>query len=364
MHRNRRILLTTGGTGGHVFPALSVAEELQRQDSSVKLLFVGSNYGPEKNYVSRAGLEFAGLEVRGIKGRGLKAIGAAFSLAKAFCTALALVRGFRPDVVAGFGGYAAFAPMAAAISLGIPAILHEQNAIAGSANRLLGRFAKKICLSLPDTVGFPASKCVVSGNPVRADIRRLGQSRGGQSVRQSGKRLLILGGSQGAHAINAYLAAILPQLHASGVELRHQTGTADYQSIARAYREAGYPDDCVSPFIERMDEAYAWADLVLARSGASTVAELCACGLPAILVPFPHAIHDHQRLNAVSLERAGAASVIDESKLAEPDTLMTILALLADQDRRQRMSNAAFGLACPKAAETIVSVIRCLLPGE
>lgn len=310
-----RILLTTGGTGGHIFPALAVAEEIRRQNPHARLLFVGSLYGPEERLARLAGIEFAGLPVRGFLGRGLRAVGAGARMAYAVGKALAIVRRFRPQAVVGFGGYAAFAPMLAARLLGVPGILHEQNAVAGASNRALARLARQICLSLPGTEGFAPEKCVLTGNPVRRCVSEVGK----RPRQWQTRRLLVMGGSQGARALNAFLPEILPALRAAWVEIRHQSGAADEESVRVAYAAAGYDPTCVTAFIDDMAEAYAWADVALCRSGASTVAELCAAGLPAVLVPFPSAIHDHQTRNAQVLEKAGAAILTPEAELRHRD---------------------------------------------
>lgn len=348
-----KILLTTGGTGGHIFPALAVAEELRRQNPDVRLLFAGSLYGPEQRLVAQAGIPFAGLPVRGFLGRGLRAVGAGARMIRAVCKSLGIVRRFRPDAVVGFGGYAAFAPMLAARLLGVPGILHEQNAVAGTSNRLLAWLARVVCLSLPGTQGFAPGKCVLTGNPVRRAVSDVGRL----PRRRETRRMLILGGSQGARALNIFLPEILPALREAGVEIRHQSGSGDEESTRAVYERAGYTPDCVTAFIDDMAGAYAWADLALCRSGASTVAELCAAGLPAVLVPFPYAIHDHQTRNAEVLEKAGAALLVPEEHLREKDLGRVLPLMLNDSDRRARMSAAALGVAQPDAAARVVGVL-------
>lgn len=352
-----KILLTTGGTGGHIFPALAVAEELRRRRPGADLLFVGSQYGPEGRLCAQAGIPFAGLPVRGFLGRGVRALGAAARMSLAVGRAVALVRGFRPDAVAGFGGYAAFAPMLAGRLLGVPCLLHEQNAVAGTSNRLLARLARKVCVSLPDTQGFPPEKCVLTGNPVRAAIAGVAQRRGNESGRGT-RRLLVLGGSQGAHSLNLLLPGLLERLKAGDVEIRHQCGQRDLAATCAAYAEHGYAAACVSAFIDDMAEAYAWADLVLCRAGASTVAEVCAAGLPSVLVPFPAAIHDHQTRNATVLARAGAALLVQERDFGNTDMGSLLGDLLRDAARRDDMARAALALACPDAAAAVADAVE------
>lgn len=355
-----KILLTTGGTGGHIFPALAVAEEIRRRNPRADLLFVGSLYGPEQRLAAQAGVPFAGLPVRGFLGRGLRAVGAGARMTLAVCKALGIVRRFRPQAVAGFGGYAAFAPMLAARLQGVPGILHEQNAVAGTSNRMLARLAKVVCLSLPGTRGFAPEKSVLTGNPVRRAVSEVG--RRPRELRT--RRLLVMGGSQGARALNAFLPEILPALRETGVEIRHQSGLKDEDATRAAYAQAGYDPACVTAFIDDMAEAYAWADLALCRSGASTVAELCAAGLPAVLVPFPHAVHDHQTSNAQVLEKAGAALLVPEGELRARDLERVLPQMLADSEGRARMSRAALDAARPDAAARVADVLAEVAAGR
>ncbi|MBO4301287.1 MAG: undecaprenyldiphospho-muramoylpentapeptide beta-N-acetylglucosaminyltransferase [Desulfovibrio sp.] len=349
-----RVLLTTGGTGGHIFPALAVAEELRRRQSDIALLFVGSHYGPEKRLAGKAGVPFRGLHVRGILGRGARAVGAALHMAVAVSQAVGIIREFRPDVVAGFGGYAAFAPMFAGWLLGVPCVLHEQNAIAGTSNRFLARLSRRVCVSLPQTEGFKASKCVLVGNPVRAAVRELER----KTACVDSQHLLVVGGSQGAHSLNAFMVEHLANFRAAGVHLWHQTGEREEAAIREAYTRAGYESTCATAFIDNMAEAYAWADVVLCRAGASTVAELCAAGLPSVLVPFPHAIHDHQTRNAAALERCGAAILVPEQDMEKRELENVLLRLLHDHRERERMGRAALACARPDAASSVVAVLE------
>ncbi len=344
-----RVILTTGGTGGHIFPALAVADALREMEA--ELLFVGGTYGPEAALALRAGIPFHGLPGRGFLGRGLRAIPAAGSMFLALGEALRVVRNFNPCAVAAFGGYASFATAMAAVALRIPLLVHEQNAVAGASNRFLSRFAGRICASVDNTQGF-RRPFVVTGNPVRSVILKRGRIF-------SGKNLLILGGSQGAHALNEFIIGILPDLNRAGVNLRHQTGQKDYEAVRAAYKAAGYAGECVSSFIDDMAEAYAWADLALCRAGASTIAEICICGLPAVLVPFPAAIHDHQTLNAKALEKAGAAILLPESELGAKG-LQVLERLFSDPERLAAMSSAATEMAMPDAAQRVAGEIEKL----
>lgn len=235
-----------------------------------------------------------------------------------------------------------------------PGILHEQNAVAGTSNQLLARLAQRVCLSLPGTEGFAPEKCVLTGNPVRRAV-----SAAGRLPRQwETRRLLVLGGSQGAHALNVFLPEILPILKAGGVEIRHQTGVREEESVRAAYLAAGYDGACVTAFIDDMADAYAWADVALCRSGAGTVAELCAAGLPAVLVPFPHAAHDHQAANARVLESAGAACWCAKKRCASAISVVCFLELSVDGGRRASHVRCRLGRRRPDAAQRVAAVLE------
>lgn len=357
----KRVILTTGGTGGHIFPALAVAEALRAENPGVELLFVGGTYGPEAELASKAGLEFHGLPVRGMLGRGVRGVVAAGRMGVNVLRAVALLRRWKPAVVAGFGGYASFPCLAAAGMLGVPALLQEQNSIPGAANRLAARFVRRVCLSFEDAEKyFPDGKSVFTGNPVREAIRDAALAARGDDSR----RLLVLGGSLGAKSVNEAVVQTLPMLRDAGVEIFHQTGRTDYERTCEAYRAAGADpsggETCVRPFIEDMAGAYGWADLVVCRAGATTVAELCVAGRPSILVPFPHATHNHQVMNGRSLEKAGAGIVVEEKNLSAIDLAGRITGLLADRDALRTMGTAAEGLGRPDAANRVAHEVARL----
>jgi UDP-N-acetylglucosamine--N-acetylmuramyl-(pentapeptide) pyrophosphoryl-undecaprenol N-acetylglucosamine transferase len=351
-----KVILTTGGTGGHIFPALAVAEELRGRCPEAELLFVGGEYGPEKKLAAQAGLEYLGLPVRGFFGRGIKAVGSAAGLARGLATAVKKIREMRPDLIIGFGGYAAAASLLAGKLSGVPIMIHEQNSFPGVTNRLMGRLAEKVCISLPEARQyFKAEKTVLTGNPVRKSIGRLCWENHPEAPSDAEVRnLLVLGGSQGARAINDAVLEDLPLLLDAGFNIRLQTGETDYARVAGAAQ--GYPAErvTVSAFIRAMDEAYSWADLALCRAGATTVAELAAAALAAVFIPFPTATHNHQYLNARQMQRAGAALVLEQKEL-KPGLLGKMLKNLRRQpDTVKAMSAAAFSMAVPDAAEKVV----------
>lgn len=356
----KRVILTTGGTGGHIFPALAVAEALRARFPDCQVLFVGGTYGPEADLAARAGLEYVGLPVRGVLGRGLRSVGAAFAMLYGIGSALRIVARFKPDVVVGFGGYAAFAAVLAARLRGCAVALHEQNSIPGMTNRVLGRLAGRIFLSLPDMAdAFPAGKTTLTGNPVRESIVRMGNATRGHSG--GSRRLLIMGGSLGARAINEAIMKALPALRDAGVAIWHQTGTADWERVRRCYAENGYTEGRVEAFIDDVAAAYQWADLVLCRAGATSVAELAVAGKPSVLVPFPQATHNHQFHNAQFLASCGAALVVEQKTFPETDLAGLLATLLADPDRLATMGAQARAQGRPEAAEAVVDGLLALL---
>lgn len=346
-----KVIVTTGGTGGHIFPALAVVEELRKLNPDIEILFVGGEYGQEKDLARENGIEFAALPARGFLGRGWKAFGASLLMARSFGRSLGIISGFRPQAIAGFGGYASFAPVLMGWIKGIPILLHEQNAIAGSSNKFLSRFAKKICVSFPHTKGLPENS-IFTGNPVRGAISAVKNPE-----YRNTRRLLVLGGSQGAHSLNIAIMNMLETLRKENIELMHQTGTKDLPLVRDAYAKAGFDPECAQAFIDDMAYAYACSDLVLCRSGATTCAELSAAARPALLVPFPAAIHDHQTMNAKRLADNGAAILMPESSLT-PEKLSEFIKDLFNQpETLANMARSARELAHPDAAAAIAQEI-------
>lgn len=363
MNALRSLIVTTGGTGGHIFPALAVATEARRREPNCRVLFAGGG-GPEGELARKAGLEFVRLPARGVLGTGLRKLSAPFWLAGAVCRSLGLLRRERPEAVLGFGGYAGFAPVLAAGLTGVPAAVHEQNSVPGAANRGLRRFADEFYLSFEESrEWFPAERCAVTGNPVRADIAAVGRV-----PRPRTRSLLVLGGSQGARALNDAVLAALPELDRAGVAVLHQAGKADAERVRAACAGAGFDPDGprirVRGFMEDMAAAYAGADLIFCRSGASTVFEAAAAGRPCVFVPFPHATHDHQTRNARAMERAGAARVLPQEGLDGATLAGTVLGLLENDETLDRMAGAALGFARPDAAAGIVNRLERLVASK
>lgn len=346
------VLIMAGGTGGHVMPALAVAQELQSRGHTVRWL--GTDKGLEARVVPAAGIELFTLQVAGLRGRGvMRYLSAPLGLLGALRQAIGLLRRLRPDVVLGLGGYAAGPGGLAAVLLRRPLVIHEQNARPGLTNRLLARLARRVLCGFPGTrlAGRPAE---FTGNPVRAELLNLPAPRERLAVTP---RLLVLGGSQGAQAINSAVPAALELLREGGAALpqvRHQAGRAHVDTVAADYRARGI-EAAVGGFIDDMAAAYRDADLAICRAGALTVAELCAVGLGAVLVPYPHAADDHQTANAQQMASAGAAIVLAQAQLTPQRLADALRPLLADAARRLAMAEAARALARPDAAARVAA---------
>lgn len=345
-----RMIVAGGGTGGHLFPGLAVAEEAAARGAEV--LFVGSAFGIEATAVPKTRFRFEPLLVRGARGRGLRGLADfARQFPAAVLRAHRLARATRPDVVLGLGGYGSVPVVVAAWSLCVPSVLMEQNVHPGLANRWLAHLARRVCTTFEASATFfPAGKAVQTGNPVR----RFGEVPG---PRSDGVSIFVFGGSQGAHTINVAAvdaAAILREkLHI--LRIVHQTGAADESWVRRRYQEIGVAAE-VLPFVHDMGMAYGQADVVVCRAGATTLAELASVGRPAILVPYPFAADDHQRRNAEVLADAGAAEFVLDRDLTGALLAARILALATDPARLAEMGRAVQRFSTPDAAARVADI--------
>jgi len=345
---SRPVLIMAGGTGGHIFPGLAVAEVLRAQ--GVPVAWLGAAGGMETQVVPAHGIELYVVPVRGLRGKGLKArVMAPLMLARALLASLAVMRRLKPRSVLSMGGYVAGPGGVAARMTHRPLLVHEQNRVAGYTNRKLAAYAKRVMAGFADAL--PDADWV--GNPVRASIAALPAPAQRIGARDGRPRLLVLGGSLGARALNLALPQALAQLApAQRPEVLHQCGKRGLDEAQAAYAKAGV-EARVVPFIEDMAGTYAWADLAVCRAGALTLAELMAAGLGAVLVPFPHAVDDHQTRNAEALFAAGAAEIIQERDLDVQALAQRLEALLGDRSKMLAMADAARALAKPDAAATI-----------
>lgn len=363
----QRVIISGGGTGGHIFPAISIAEALKQRYPGVEILFIGAEGRMEMQRVPQAGFQIRGLKIRGLDRHRLwRNVGVIRDFLRALVTARDILREFRPQVVVGVGGYASAPTLKAAQSLGIPTLIQEQNSYAGITNKFLARRATRICVAYPEMERFfPKDKIVLTGNPIRPAIEQLSATRAEaleyfRLPADTEQVVLVVGGSLGARSINEAIGARLQEWEQSGAALIWQTGTgfADKaQQLLAGYR---FPVYC-APFIQRMDLAYTLADVVVSRAGASAISELCHLGKPTILVPSPNVAEDHQTKNALALSTRGAAILVTDAEAHDVLTPKS-LALLADAPQRQSLSTEIKKLALTEAADRIVDELAKLVP--
>jgi UDP-N-acetylglucosamine--N-acetylmuramyl-(pentapeptide) pyrophosphoryl-undecaprenol N-acetylglucosamine transferase len=350
------MMIAGGGTGGHVFPGVALAEEVVGRHPDNDVVFVGTARGLEAKVVPQAGFPIELIDVKGLKGKGvLGLVSALLLLPRAFLQCWRILRRWRPDVVVGVGGYASGPAVLTAWLLRIPTAVQEQNAVAGFTNRMLGKFVDAAFTAFPAANRYFAKRKVHQlGNPIR---RQLMDNYVRPVKAHERQRLLVFGGSQGAHALNMRVVEALPHLAdlKDRLVITHQTGARDRDEVERGYRAVGFEPD-VREFIADMSAAYAASDLVVCRAGATTLAELTVCKKPSILIPFPAAADNHQVMNARSLADAAAAVMIEERDLTGELLASEIRAILSQPERRQAMARAAGRLGSPQAAGEIADV--------
>ena len=354
-----RYLISGGGTGGHIFPAISIANALKELDPEAEILFVGALGRMEMERVPQAGYKIVGLPVRGFnRAQPWKNVSVLVDLVKSIKQVKKIIRDFRPDVGVGVGGYASGAAMWAAANMGIPILLQEQNGFAGVTNKILKNKAAKICVAYPGMERFfPAEKIILTGNPVRQNLTKVESQK---SKVESRKTLLIIGGSLGARTINESIKAALPNLAKSDIHVVWQTGKVYFESCKAAWEAAGKPAniECLD-FLSDMPERYAQADLVISRAGASSISEICLLGKPAILVPSPNVAEDHQTHNAMALVNRDAAVLVRDAEAAEK-LIPTALTLLEDKAKLEVLHTNVLKLAQADSATRIAKEVMAL----
>ena len=346
------MIVTGGGTGGHLFPGIAVAEEMLRRFPQGRILFVSTDRAIDNKTLAARSFEKKAIACLPLKGKSLvKMLKSMAQLPISLWQALRIVRAFRPQLVLGVGGYVTGPVVLAARLMGVKTCIHEQNSIPGMANRMLGKIVDQVYISIPGSEDFfPKGKAVLTGNPVRAELLdAVGQQKNQAAI----KTVLVLGGSQGAHRVNALMVeALAAKLPGDAVQVRHQTGSSDEDWVRKAYAGAEVTAQ-VSSFISDMASAYRDADLVVSRAGATTLAELAVLGKPAILIPFPYAADDHQTTNAVFLAQGGAALMFQERDLDALKLRREIIGLLSDAPRLQGMAAKMKQFARPEATAAI-----------
>lgn len=361
-----RVIIAGGGTGGHLFPGLALAEEIRRRDDSAEVVFVGTEHGIEARIIPREGYPLKFLPAEGFVGGSLiKKTRAAVKFLMAMFNARSILREVDPDIVIGVGGYASGAIVLMAHLQSFPTLIHEQNSVPGLTNRLLGKVVRGVCVTYQESItSFPMGKAYLTGNPIRPRILKGEREAACRLFSLDGKlfTVLVFGGSSGARAINRTMVDALNHLTdlRDNVQFLHQTGDKDYDDIRESYRKAGVRGT-VAPFIYQMAEAYAVADVVISRAGATTLAELTAIGKPAILIPYPYAAGNHQEFNAVKLREMGAAFMISERELGGEVLAGRIRELYENEGLRDEMQKASRGLGRPEACGRIVDIALSLV---
>ncbi|HKY33190.1 MAG TPA: undecaprenyldiphospho-muramoylpentapeptide beta-N-acetylglucosaminyltransferase [Candidatus Polarisedimenticolia bacterium] len=356
------VLVAGGGTGGHIFPGVAIARELVERVAGCEVLFAGTRRGLESRIVPAEGFRLVTIRSAGITGkRALSRLKGLALVPVSLAQSVALVARLRPDLVIGVGGYSSGPVLASAVALRVPTLIHEQNYVPGLTNRWLAPFVTEVAVTFEETIPRLKGRGVVTGNPVRRHFALIGPRPAGAVP----ARLLVFGGSQGARAVNRAMAQALPLLAPlrGRLAILHQTGESALEEMRSAYRAAGFTEQEAEarPFISGMSQAFEDADLIVSRSGATTVAELTAAGRPAILVPFAGAAHDHQTFNARKLEQAGAAVVIAESEMSGQRLGAAIVELLGDPARLARMGAASRAAGRPDAAARIADLCLPLI---
>ena len=354
-NKTKTLLVMAGGTGGHVFPGLAVADKLKNEGWQVSWL--GTAARMEAKLVPEHGYEIDFIDVAGIRGNGLKRLLAApFQILKSIFQARKVLKKRNVDLVLGMGGFASGPGGIAAWTLGIPVVLHEQNAAAGMTNRLLARFSKKVLMGFGDA--FSGEKAVLVGNPIRKELLALTDKI--ITTPEGALKVLIIGGSLGARVLNETVPKALLNFKASDVSILHQTGKGNSDTVLEAYKDSHFEYQA-HDFITDMAAAYDWADVIICRAGALTVAEVAIVGLPAIFVPLPHAVDDHQTKNAMSLVNTNAAMLIAQKEL-NPDKLSECLLTLS-QNRQllNTMSQNCKNVAIRDATEQVAAVCNSLV---
>jgi UDP-N-acetylglucosamine--N-acetylmuramyl-(pentapeptide) pyrophosphoryl-undecaprenol N-acetylglucosamine transferase len=360
-----KVIIAGGGTGGHLFPGLALAEEFKRRRSDTEVIFVGTEYGIEARIIPREGYPMKFLRAEGMVGKSFgkkikSVIKSLFSLVDSW----RILNTIRPDLVIGVGGYASGALVLMAHLKSVPTMVHEQNSVPGLTNRILGKFVKRVCVTYQESLfSFPMGKTFLTGNPIRMKILKGDRDAACRlfSLNRDLFTVFIFGGSSGARSINRTMVEALNHMSdlKESIQFLHQTGDRDYENIRESYRKAGVKGT-VAPFIYQMAEAYAVADLVISRAGATTLAEITALGKPAVLIPYPHAAGRHQEFNAMKLREMGAAHVLLESEMKGETIAKLIREMYKNDSARAEMKRASMGLGRPDACGRIVDIAMSL----
>lgn len=361
-----RVIIAGGGTGGHLFPGIAIAEEFKNRQESTEVIFVGTEHGIEHRVIPREGYLIKFLRAEGLVGMSLfRKVSAAGKMLLSMSDSYRILQTVRPDIVIGVGGYASVGPVLTAYLMSIPTMIVEQNSVPGLANKALGKFAGAVGVTYQESISFfPKDKTFLTGNPIRMRILKGSKEAAYNlfSLEKDKFTIFVFGGSSGARSINRAMVDAFNHLLdlKEGVQFLHQTGERDYEDVREAYRKWGFKGT-VAPFIYQMAEAYAVADIVISRAGATTLAELTAIGKPAILIPYPHAAGSHQEFNARKLSEMGAARMIPDHELKGESLAENIRNLYKDENIRAEMQRASRALGRPDAAHRVVDIAMSLI---
>ncbi|USG67560.1 undecaprenyldiphospho-muramoylpentapeptide beta-N-acetylglucosaminyltransferase [Brevibacillus ruminantium] len=360
-----RVVLTGGGTGGHIYPALAVAKEIARQEPQAAFLYIGSKKGLEAELVPRAGIPFQSVEIAGLKRKlTLDNVKTFWKFLRAVSDSKKMLREYRPDVVIGTGGYVCGPVVYAAAKLGIPTVIHEQNVVPGLTNKFLARYVDRVAVSFEESLSFfPAAKTVLTGNPRATEVMH-GEASAGRDflgVDADKRIVLIFGGSRGARPINEATLAMIPRMgEFPQSHFVYVTGNVHYETISAAIKELdALPGNLsVFPFVHNMPDLLAATHLLVGRAGASSLAEITALGVPSILIPSPYVTNNHQEKNARGLEKQGAAVVLLENELNGERLFKALASILKDDERWAEMRESSRKLGMPQAATDIYQVMK------
>lgn len=357
-----RLIVTGGGTGGHLFPGIALATGMQERIKGSRVLFIGTRRQLDQDTLAGYDFELGSIECMGLKGMGIKhRIRSVMQLPAAIIEARRILMKFKPDLVFGVGGYVTGPVLLAAWMKGYPVCIHEQNSVPGLANKILAKIASRIFISIPCTYPFAKNKTVMTGNPVRREIIKA--SEGSRPKNEAELTILVLGGSQGAHRVNMLVLDAAAQLGSPAenrIKWIHQTGKKDLDEVKSRYHDKGL-NALVSDFFQDMADIYRQADLVISRAGATTLAELSVMGLPALLIPYPYAADNHQQTNALYYEEGGAVKTLLENELTGEKLAREIVALASGPERLQMMSESMKKMGRPDATERIVDECLALI---
>ena len=356
-----KVLIAAGGTGGHIYPGIAVAKEILKRDAASKILFVGTARGLENKIVPENGFKLSLINSAGLKNVGLIGkLKGLLILPQSFLDARAIIKSFKPDVVVGAGGYVSGPVLLMASLMRIPTLVMDSNALPGFTNRRLAPFITKAALTFEDALPYFGEKGIVTGNPVRKEFFEITAKQ--RSEKDVKINLLIFGGSQGARTINNAMVEALKHLSHDRLNITHQTGEGDFETIKESYNRAGWGDVAeVKPYISNMVDEFAKCDLIICRAGATSCAEIAAAGKAALLIPLPTAADDHQRKNAEALEKAGAARMILQKDLSAETLAQAVNNLINSPEKISAMETAAKKLARKDAAEVTVNLIESLV---